>query len=172
MGGSFCGVPSKHTQDWAVNNHMLQTGLSLAEYFCNKTPKKFSKICQNRSSEVKETINFKIFRGLTAPPPPPPRPPAGFLVGIHIKIIPVTPLRSATLTRSCSISVNFLVVKSGSPTVRVGIFMVNVSMLLKLRPSPDFFFPSNLTSWRTTRRDATSFFLAGDACGSMAASHA
>ena len=49
MGKSFCGVTSKHTQDWAVNNHMLQTGLSFAEYFCNKTPKiksslKFAKI--------------------------------------------------------------------------------------------------------------------------------
>ena len=92
MGRSFCGIPSKHTQDWAANNHMLQTGLSFAENFCNKTPKKFSKICQNRFSEVKETINFKNFRGaapnpaggLTAPPP------AGFLVGIHIKIIPLT----------------------------------------------------------------------------------
>ena len=96
MRKSFCGVPSKHTQDWTVNNHMLQTGLSFAENFGNKTSKKFSKICQNRSSEVKETINFKNFRG--APPNPargltaPPRPPAGFLLGIHIKSIPVKPL--------------------------------------------------------------------------------
>ena len=58
MGKSFCGVPYKHTQDWAVNNHMLQTGLSFAENFCNKTPKKFSKICQNLSYEVKETLEF------------------------------------------------------------------------------------------------------------------
>ena len=78
MGKSFCSVPSKHTQDWAVNNYMLQTGLSFTENFCNKTPKKFSKICQNRSSEVKETINFKNFwgaapnpaGGLTAPAAP------------------------------------------------------------------------------------------------------
>ena len=77
MEKSFCGVPSKHTQDWAVNNHMLQTGLSFAENFCNKTPIKFSKICENRSSEVKETINFTPHPagGLTAPPPPPPPPP-------------------------------------------------------------------------------------------------
>ena len=66
MRKSFCGVPSKHTQDWAVNNRMLKTGLSFAENFCNKTPKKFSKICQNRSSEAPETINFKNF-GATAP---------------------------------------------------------------------------------------------------------
>ena len=78
MGRSFCGVPSKHTQDWAVNNHMLQTGLSFTEYLCNKTPKKFSKICQNRPSEVKETINFKNLRGAAPNPaggsqhPPPP----------------------------------------------------------------------------------------------------
>ena len=96
MGKSFCGVPSKHTQHWTVNNHMLQTSLSFSENFCNKTPKKFSKICQNRSSEVKETINLKKFRG-AAPNPAggltaPPRPPAEFLLGIHIKIIPVTPL--------------------------------------------------------------------------------
>ena len=106
MGRSFCGVPSKHTQDWAVNNHMLQTGLSFAEYFCHKTPKKFSKICQNRSSEKKETINFKNFRG-AAPNPAgeltaPPRPPAGFLVGIHIKITPVTPLSRVLFSISLS----------------------------------------------------------------------
>ena len=112
MGKSFCGVPSKRTQDWAVNNHMLQTGLSFAENFCNKTPKQFSKICQIRSSEVKETINFKNFRG-AAPNPAggltaPPRPLAGFLVGIHIKIIPVTPLQGfeivAMVTRKWRLS--------------------------------------------------------------------
>ena len=60
MGKSFCtcGVTSKHThthtQDWAVNNHMLQFGLSFAENFCNKTPKKFSKSCQN-------TVKLQIF---------------------------------------------------------------------------------------------------------------
>ena len=105
MGKSFCDVPSKHTQDWTVNNHMLQTGLSFPENFCNKTPKKFSKFCQNRSSEVKETINFKKFRG-AAPNPAggltaPPRPPAGFLLGIHIKIIPVTPLVLFFVCSSC-----------------------------------------------------------------------
>ena len=26
MGKSFSVIPSKHTQDWAVNNHMSQTG--------------------------------------------------------------------------------------------------------------------------------------------------
>ena len=110
MGKSFCGIPSKHTQDWAVNNHMLQTGLSFAENFCNKTPEKFSKICQHRSSKVKETINFKNFRG-TAPNPTGegwgggegsqrPQTPAGFLVGIHIKIIPVMPLPTAAQLNS------------------------------------------------------------------------
>ena len=41
---------------------------SLKENFCNKTPKNLCKICQNRSSEVIETIHFKNIRA-AAPNP-------------------------------------------------------------------------------------------------------
>ena len=95
----WCPVQT-HTRQDNKHSHVANRPF-ICWNFCNKTHKKFSKICQNRFSEVKETINFKNLRGaapnpaggLTAPPPPPTRPPAGFLLGIHIKIIPVTPLK-------------------------------------------------------------------------------
>ena len=80
----WCPVQT-HTRQDNKHSHVANRPF-ICWNFCNKTHKKFSKICQNRFSEVKETINFKNLRGaapnpaggLTAPPPPPPDPQLDF----------------------------------------------------------------------------------------------